>query len=263
MGVVSSVMITVNKIEVHNQAQGWVTVSNETKQYDLLALKQSGATSLLAQANITAGTYDQVRLTVSNVVVTDNGVQKVAKLPSGELKIIGTTIVNTNATSTAVFDFMTDKSLHVTGNGGFVFTPVINMETKSNADVTVDPSNAMHINAGHVDASVNEGMDVNGEMKANFILSGSTKLDVVNNVLKVTVQGENDSAIKVTSDAAVNAAVSGGYLDTVISVMLTTQNSKEECLVSGLNNLVLTNVHVDVVTGAVVNTSAQSVTNQN
>jgi len=258
MGAISSVVITVNKIEVHSQAQGWATVSTGTEQFDLLALKQSGATSLLARANVAVGTYDLVRLTVSNVVVTDNGAQKVAKLLSGELIIIGATIVNANTTSTAVFDFMTDKSLHVTGNGGFVFIPVIKMETKSNTDATIDSNNAVHINAGHVDADVNEGMDVNGEMKANFILNGSTKFDVVNDILKVTVQGENDSAIKITSNAAINAAVSGGHLDTTISVMLTTQNGKKEWVVSGLKNLILTNVYVDVVTGAVVKTSAQS-----
>ena len=40
MSGVSSVFVTVNKVEIHSAAKGWVTVSNETKQYDLLVLKQ-------------------------------------------------------------------------------------------------------------------------------------------------------------------------------------------------------------------------------
>ncbi len=252
MGNITSVMITVDKIELHNETQGWVTVSSDTKSFDLLALKASGATSLLAQSSVTAGTYDQMRLEVTNVMVTQNGTTSEAKLPSGELKIVGTIVVNADKTSTAVVDFMTDKSLHITGNGKFIFAPVINIQTQSNTDATVDSNNQVHVTVGHVDNNTSEGMDVTGEMKANFMLDPNTKLDEVNDVLKVTTQGESDNSIKVTAATAISTAVSSGSLDSAVSVTLVTQNGKKEWLVSGLKNLVLTSVYVDATTGAVV-----------
>lgn len=252
MGAISSVMITVNKIEIHNQTQGWVTVSTANSQYDLLALKASGATSLLAQTNVAAGTYDQTRLMVSKVLVTQNSVAEEAKLPSGELKIVGTMVVNANQTSTAVFDFITDKSLHVTGNGKFIFTPVIKLQTQSDTDATVDVDGHVQMSTGHVDTDTTAGMDVNGEMKANFELGANTKLDIVNDILKVTTPGESDKSLKVTAQTAVSTAISSGSLDSAISVTLVTQNGKKEWLVSGLKGLVLTNAYVDAETGAVL-----------
>src|SRR5258708_6611688 len=52
----TSIMLTVDKVEVHSASQDWVTVSTAAKQYDLLQLKQSGAAMLLADANLAAGT---------------------------------------------------------------------------------------------------------------------------------------------------------------------------------------------------------------
>ncbi len=258
MGSISSVMVTVNKIEMHNQANGWVTVSNATNQYDLMALKQSGVTSLLAQTNVQAGTYDQIRLTINKVMVTDNGVQYEAKLPSGQLKIIGTIVVDPSKTSTAVIDFMADKSLHVTGNGKFVFAPVVKIQTQSNTNATVDSDEKVHMTTGHVDTDSNEGMDVNGEMKENFELNENTKLDEVNNALKVTTDAENDNAVKVPAGTAVNAAVNNGYLDTATSVTLYAQNGIKTWVVSGLKNSVPTNVYIDAASGSVVNSNTQS-----
>ncbi len=178
MGSVTSVMLTINKVELHNQAQEWVTVSSETKSFDLLMLKASGATALLAQSDVTVGTYDQMRLMVSKVMVTQNGATSEAKLPSGELKIVGMMVVNADKTSTAVVDFIADESLHTTGNGKIIFAPVIHIQTKSDTDATVDANNQVHVSAGHVDNDSDEGMDVDGQMKANFQLDTSTKLDI-------------------------------------------------------------------------------------
>jgi len=258
MGSISSVALTVNKIEMHSQTQGWVTVSSATNQYDLLALKASGATDLLASANVNAGTYDQIRLMVNKVVVIQDGVEYNAKLPSGELKLVGNTVVNADTTSTAVFDFMADKSLHVTGDGKFIFTPVINLQTQSNADATVDSNGQVQVKNGHIDSNVNEGMDINGEMKVDFELDANTKIDIVNNVLKVVSQDEN--TVKITAGTAIKTAIDGKYIDSAVSVMLTTKNGAKEWLVSGFSGAVLTDVYINAQTGAFVSSSPHSVT---
>ena len=164
MQSVSSIIVTVDSVRVHSAAQGWLTVSSTPKTYDLLKLKAQGNQELLADAELIAGTYDQLRLDISSVSVTDSGGKHDAKLPSGELKIIGILSVSANSTSTAEFDFMADKSLHVTGNGKYVMAPVVKMETKENADVEIKSDEKVEIKGGSISGSVKVGMDANGNV---------------------------------------------------------------------------------------------------
>jgi len=174
---VSSVVVTVDKVEVHSAANGWVTVSTTTKDYDLLLLKQSGAVSLLANANLDVGTYDQVRLMISKVVVTKNGVSQEAKLPSGELKLVGSVVVNADKTSSVVFDFLTDKSLHVTGKGKFIFAPVIKVKKQNDTKVELKSDDEVVITGGRHENDEDFGMDEKGDVKSNFELKGNLSID--------------------------------------------------------------------------------------
>ncbi len=187
MGDVSSVLVTINKVDVHDATSGWVTVSNETKQYDLLVLKQSGAVSLLASSSVAVGTYDQVRLMISKVIVVKSGVRVEAKLPSGELKIIGNIVVNADKTTSMVFDFMADKSLHTTGNGKLIFAPVIKIQKRTDAQVELKSNDEIDITGGKEENDENVGMDEKGEVRNNFELKGNLNIDENDDI-----QGEND-----------------------------------------------------------------------
>src|SRR5690242_6621947 len=103
---VTSVKLTVDSLEAHSATQGWVTVSSTPKTYDLLQLKATNSAELLADANLTADTYDQVRLMISKVEVTANGKTQTATLPSGSLKIVGNLTVASGQTASAALDFM-------------------------------------------------------------------------------------------------------------------------------------------------------------
>ncbi len=196
MGDVSSVVLTVNQIQVHSEANGWVTVSNETKQYDLLALKQSGAVSLLANANLTAGTYDQVKLTVTKVTVTKAGVVSDAKLPSGELKLVGNIVVNADKTSSVVFDFMADKSLHTTGNGKFIFAPVIKLRQQAGVNVAMKSGDELSITGGDKEQDDDFGMDEKGDVKSDFELKGNLNIDSED---KIEVDDNNSGKVEIKS----------------------------------------------------------------
>jgi len=183
MGDVSAVLITVNRVQIHSEASGWVTVSNETKQYDLLALKQSGAISLLASSTAAIGTYDQVKLMISKVIVTKNGVQIEAKLPSGELKIVGNLVVNPDRTSSMVFDFIADKSLHITGNGKLIFAPVIKIKKQNDVSILIKSNGEINITGDKEDDDEeNVGMDEKGEIKNDFELKGQLDIDDDDNI---------------------------------------------------------------------------------
>lgn len=252
MGSVSSVLVTTNQAQIHSQTEGWVTLSSQTQQFDLLQLKESGNIAMVAKADVKSGTYDQMRLNVSKVIVVENGAQKEAKLPSGDLKIISDVVVNDDKTATAVFDFIADESLHKTGNGLFIFTPVIKIETRSDANVQVTSGNEVTINGGKVEVNKSVGMDVNGEVKTNFKVDANAKVEIIGNVIKLITSEENSASVKVSANTAITTVISGKYLDVAISVRLEEQDGKRFWVVSGLKGIEFKNVMVSAETGAVV-----------
>ncbi len=186
LSTISEINMTVTSAEMHSEANGWATVTTTPYTYNLLALKANNENSFLASISVPAGTYNQVRLMVSSVMIKmKNGTVKEAKLPSGELKINTNLVVNGGETSSINFDFMASKSLHMTGNGGYIFAPVVKTETKSNASVEVDTKNVVKIGGGHTDSDDTVGMDIDGTIKINFELNTNAKFDVIDNIIKV------------------------------------------------------------------------------
>lgn len=185
MGTVSSVKVTIDSVQVQSAAEGWVTVSSTPQTYDLLKLKAEGSQALLADVNLKTGTYQQVRLMTSKVVVTDTSGDHEAKLPSGELKIVGELTVNESSTSTATFDFIADESLHVTGNGDYIFAPVVKLETREKADVDVSSKANVKINGGTIKTNIKVGMDIDGNIGVGLNISKDTKLSIEGGKIKM------------------------------------------------------------------------------
>jgi len=196
---VSEITMSVSKAEIHSEARGWVTVSNEEKDFNLLALKSKGELALYATSNVSADTYNQVRLTVKKVLVKDKaGKTSEAKLPSGMLKINTKVEIRDQATSTVKLDVLADKSLHTTGNGKYIFAPVLKVESRSEAHVDVSSGNKIVIHGGNVDANITVGMDVDGETKTDFILDSKAGIDIDAGGL-IQLKGGSSSKVNATS----------------------------------------------------------------
>lgn len=178
MNGVTAVNMTVDKIEMQSEATDWVTVSNEVMQYDLLALKVDGALALAAQTMVPEGEYNQIRLNVKNVMVVKSGVKTEAKLPSNTLQIKGKFTVNQDSTTSVTLDFVADGSLHVTGNGKFIFAPVVKVESRTGAEVVINSNNLVIISGGSVESNITVGMDVDGMVRDNFKLETDGKLEI-------------------------------------------------------------------------------------
>ncbi len=186
MGNVSAVDMTVDKIYVHSESQGWVTVSTNPQTFSLLNLKASGAAQLMATATVAADTYDQAWFHISGATVTETGkTAKAAALPSGDFKMAGTLKVTGGTSSVATFDVLADQSLHKTSKSEFVFAPVVNFESRENAMVGVNSYNILTITGGTVDSNTSAGMDSNGEVKANFKLDANVNLQINGGVINV------------------------------------------------------------------------------
>ncbi len=186
MSTISEVNMTVSSMSVHSESKGWVTVSAAPHTYKLLELNAKNESKVFADFQAPVGTYDTVRFSVDKiVVVTKAGATEEAKLPSGEMKINTVLVVKGDVVSSIDFDFLADKSLHVTGNGSFIFTPVVHMTAKSDAQVSVNTSGIVSISGGHIDSDEKSGMDIDGVVKADFEFSSNQKFDIVNDVIKL------------------------------------------------------------------------------
>lgn len=191
METINEITMEVSKVEMHSSEKGWVTASTDSESFDLLALNASGTSEVLADVEVPEGMYDQVRLMIDGVVVeTKAGAKKTAKLPSGELKIMATVVVDSENTASINLDFLADKSLHVTGNGQYIFAPVVNVESKSEALVNVGANGVVTITGGNVISENSVGMDLDGSVKANFQLDTKQKLRIgSDNKIEIDVSG--------------------------------------------------------------------------
>ena len=127
---ISAVHVTVNNIEVHqggteDKETGWKTVIEESKTFELLALR--GIEEVLGSTEIESGHYTQIRLDIENVTVTMDGEIHTAEVPSGKLKIVGFGSFNVEAGKTTVvtLDIDAEESVIVTGTGQVKFKPTV------------------------------------------------------------------------------------------------------------------------------------------
>jgi hypothetical protein len=190
MGQISEVNMRVSRVDIHSQESGWITASTSPKTYELLALNAKSESQLLADVNEKSGTYDQVRLTIDDVnVKLKSGTMHQATMPKNELALTTSLVVKDGTTSTATFDFKADKSLFTTTSGAYVFAPVVETETRSDAGVSVDTDSTVTIGGGKVEHNSTSGMDVDGSVKLNFELNSLQKLNIEgNSILKLDTE---------------------------------------------------------------------------
>ena len=122
--------MTINNIEVHqsgteNAETGWKTVVDESKTFELLALR--GIEEVLGSTEIESGHYTQIRLDVERVTVTIDGETQIAEVPSDKLKIVGfgSFEIESGQTTVVTLDIDAEESVIVTGNGQVMFKPTI------------------------------------------------------------------------------------------------------------------------------------------
>ncbi len=205
MSNISEVTFKVSQVQAHSTTDGWVTVSSTPHTFNLLTLNAQNKSEILADANINAGTYDQVRLIVDSVTVTKkDGTTKTAKLPSGTLTLKTNLVVNADHTASLNFDILASKSLHMTGNGTFIFTPVVKTEAKSDADVNVETDGKVDVSGGKTEDNETEGMDVDGSVKSNFQINDSEKLDIDSNNM-IHINGETSSNASGSANTSASA----------------------------------------------------------
>jgi hypothetical protein len=122
--------VTISQVQAHSSAgggnnttAGWKTIVNENQTFDLIAL--TNVTEFFGSANLSAGKYTQIRLTIEKCVITVNGTEYNCTVPSEAIKLNKPFQIKENQTTTLIMDFDAQKSIIETGNHHYKFTPVI------------------------------------------------------------------------------------------------------------------------------------------
>lgn len=126
---VSSIMVTAKNIQVHKAGtpdDSWITVVSQEKTFDLVEIQDAEIS--LGQEHLSTGNYTQVRLDVTKVIVTVEGKQITAKLPSEKLKVVRPWEIKAGEKTVLTLDFEADKFVVITGKSDAQVKPVIKLE---------------------------------------------------------------------------------------------------------------------------------------
>jgi len=135
---VTKILLTVKDVEVNNATgeadSGWQTVISEPQTFDLVEL--IGIESILGSTVLAPGRYSQVRLKVTDAMVTVNGEDRTATVPSGKLRFAGSFELVEGETTVLTLDFDAAKSVVLRGNKDPLIKPVVKLLVrKSNEDL--------------------------------------------------------------------------------------------------------------------------------
>ncbi len=126
---VTKILLTVESIEVNAgggaEAPGWQTVIEGPISFDLVAV--TGIEEILGSAELPPGQYGQVRLKVTEALLTINGEVQPATLPSGVLRVVGGFDMIAGETTVLTLDFDAAKSVVLRGNQPPILKPVVKL----------------------------------------------------------------------------------------------------------------------------------------
>ena len=134
LGTISSLKIQVTSIELQN-TNGQKVSLFVNKEFDLIQLNSQNLIAELGDAQVPEGVYNLVVLNIFSVNVGRNNIMQKAVLPSNALKIPISLNVEKDTISALVLDFQAEESLHLTGEGKIIMTPVIHLQEKEDVEV--------------------------------------------------------------------------------------------------------------------------------
>ena len=132
---VSKVLVTASQIEAQRTGPdgnaGWSTILESPPVFDLIAV--SGLEGVLGASLLPEGSYSQLRLAITKVVVTIDGKDTEAKVPSDRLKVVGGFKVEPGKTTVLTLDFDADRSVVIAGPN-INFKPVVKLLVREPAE---------------------------------------------------------------------------------------------------------------------------------
>jgi len=185
-----AVNITFSEVSANRDNQ-WEMVSTKTQQHNLLSL-QNGVTSLLGESQLEPGTYNQIRLKISEAEVVYNGETYPLNVPSGAqsgLKLGPSFTLQAGYEFELVVDFDVNKSVVPRGPRhrytGFQLKPRVRvMARNSTGSITGQVTNYENLPVAHAIAGFDTVTttivnDTDGSFILSFLPEGSYTVSVV------------------------------------------------------------------------------------
>ena len=133
---VSKIEITVGRVEVNKSEgpsqAGWETVVSDPQTFDLVQV--TGVEAVLGNGQLEPGRYNQIRLDVVKAIITIEGEERVAKVPSGKLRLAGSFELIAGETTLVTLDFDADKSVVIRGKMDPILKPVVKLLVRQSGE---------------------------------------------------------------------------------------------------------------------------------
>ncbi|ACL70222.1 DUF4382 domain-containing protein [Halothermothrix orenii] len=129
---VEKLLVTISRIETHNDEEGWFTILEEEKEFDLLELQ--GVSELIGKDYLPEGHYTQMRVYVSKARVQESGKDSTepVDIPSADqtgIKLVNSFTVSPDKVTVLLLDFDARKSL-IYPNNKYKLKPTIRIIEK-------------------------------------------------------------------------------------------------------------------------------------
>lgn len=124
---VTAIVVTASKIETHATGaaeDAWETVVEGPIEFDLLQVV--GREESLGLSELEPGTYTQTRIHVDSVLITENGEEKEAQVPSEIIRLVRPLEIVAGETTIVTFDFDADASV-VSAGPNLIFKPTVKL----------------------------------------------------------------------------------------------------------------------------------------
>ncbi|MGM5484201.1 MAG: DUF4382 domain-containing protein [Nanobdellota archaeon] len=209
MESVSEIRMTTSNVKAHSETEGWVTIDNEQRTYNLLELDAQNRAELMADSELNAGNYTQIRFYIEEVIIVDSEGEQEAKVPSNTYKVNIESDVNANKTTAIEFDIIADESLHITGNGKYIMAPVAEVETKTDANVTVRQDGNVEVMSGRTIAKTKVGMNAEGKVDVGLKIPANARLKIESGILGSDISSSEESNNESTTASAKGKVIVG------------------------------------------------------
>lgn len=196
-GDYQSVLVEVTDVMIKkgtgSEEEGWTSLGNiQSGVYDLLELT-GGVTQLLADSELPAGYYSQIRLVLGsdNEVITSDGERQPLSTPSAQqsgLKLQLNQELRAGEDYEFLLDFDVDQSIVTAGSaGGYVLRPVIRLSTNADTGVisgeihpTAVQGNSFQtvVRATNGTHNISSYTDANGHFVLNGVPQGTYKVTI-------------------------------------------------------------------------------------
>ena len=250
---IKSIFVTISEVKMHSPTKGWLSVPVVLKKLDLLELRRSASLAFLTEGNLAKETYDQIWLTIKDVaVVKFDGTTGGAKLPSDTIRFPLQVKVNAGDTMAITFDFDVDKSLHVSGNGSYIFFPFLEISSQSNIIAQIRSGGQILMSSGVDYISREIGMDENGDVQEGFSFRSATQIELIGDIFKIGRVELSETGLATPATRAIEIAISGSSLEKVLSIELVSKNGPLFWEITGIKKSAKTTIYMDPANGSIV-----------